>query len=134
LSVALGVTGQRIKRVEEPGLLTGQGASLDDLGLPGLRHAAFAGSIHAHALIRSVDLARARSSPGVAAALSGRDLVAYVEPFAPRLEGGGFWPTTWSPLAPERARFVGEAVGRGGAGGAARAAGGPRPTGGPHQP
>ena len=46
----------------------------------------------------------------MAAALSGRDLVAYVEPFTPRLEGGGFWPTTWSPLAPERARFVGEAV------------------------
>ena len=46
----------------------------------------------------------------MAAALSGRDLVAHVEPFAPRLEGGGFWLTTWSPLAPERVRFVGEAV------------------------
>src|SRR5262249_61076514 len=77
------LTGQRIKRVEDPRLLTGQGAFLDDLRLPGLLHAAFARSLHAHALIRSVDLARARSSPGVAAALSGRDLVAYVEPFTP---------------------------------------------------
>ena len=88
----------------------GQGAFLDDLRLPGLLHAAFARSLHAHAAIRAVDLAHARRSPGVAAALSGRDLAACLEPFAPRLEGGGFWPTVWSPLAPERARFVGEAV------------------------
>ena len=67
-------------------------------------------SIHAHARVRRVDLEHARCAPGVAAALSGRDLATWVVPFAPRLEGAGFWPTAWAPLAPSRVRFVGEPV------------------------
>src|SRR5262249_42002646 len=34
----------------------------------------------------------------------------WVKPLAPRLQGGGFWPTQWPALAPERTRFVGEPV------------------------
>ena len=64
--------------------------------------------MYAHARVRRVDLERARCAPGVAAALSGRDVTTWVAPFAPRLEGGGFWPTAWPPLAPDRVRFVGE--------------------------
>jgi len=67
-------------------------------------------SLHAHAEVRRVDQERARGAPGVVAALSGQDLAASITPFAPRLEGPGFWPTEWPPLAPRRARFVGEAV------------------------
>jgi aerobic carbon-monoxide dehydrogenase large subunit len=78
--------------------------------MPGLLHAAFVRSVHAHALVRSVDVARAREAPGVAAVLSGQDLTEWVRPLAPRMEGSGFWPTEWPALAPERVRFVGEAV------------------------
>jgi len=53
---------------------------------------------------------RARGAAGVAAVLSGQDLAASITPFAPRLDGAGFWPTAWPPLAPQRVRFVGEAV------------------------
>ena len=67
-------------------------------------------SVHAHALVRRVDLARARGAPGVAAALSGQDLLERIRPLQPRLDGPGFWPTEWPALAPERARFVGEPV------------------------
>ena len=67
-------------------------------------------SVHAHALVRGVNLEGARCALGVAAALSGQDLTRSVVPFEPRLEGGGFWPTAWSPLAPERVRFAGEPV------------------------
>jgi carbon-monoxide dehydrogenase large subunit len=88
----------------------GGGAYLDDLRMPGLLHAAFVRSVHAHAEVRRVDVARARGAPGVAAVLSGQDLTASITPFAPRLEGQGFWPTAWPPLAPHRVRFVGEAV------------------------
>jgi carbon-monoxide dehydrogenase large subunit len=70
----------------------------------------FVRSIHAHARVRRVEMERARIAPGVAAALSGQDVTTWVAPFAPRLEGPGFWPTVWSPLAPERVRFVGEPV------------------------
>jgi carbon-monoxide dehydrogenase large subunit len=90
--------------------LTGGGAYLDDLRMPGVLHAAFVRSVHAHALVRRVDVARARGAPGVAAVLSGQDVTASTTPFAPRLEGQGFWPTAWPPLASQRVRFVGEAV------------------------
>ena len=99
-----------VKRVEDPRLLVGSGAYLDDLRLLGLLHAAFVRSVHAHARVRGVGLESARRAPGVAAALSGRDLSEWVKPLSPRLEGGGFWPTQWPALAPERARFVGEPV------------------------
>jgi carbon-monoxide dehydrogenase large subunit len=76
--------------------------------MPGLLHAAFVRSVHAHAKVRRVEVARARGAPGVAAALAGRDLQEWVRPLAPRLEDPGFWPTQWPALAPERVRFVGE--------------------------
>ena len=86
----------------DPRLLTGGGVYLDDLRMPGLLHAAFVRSVHAHAGVRRVDLVSARSAPGVAAALSGLDLPEWVRPLQPRMEGGGFWPTEWPALAPER--------------------------------
>ncbi len=90
--------------------MTGRGAYLDDLRLPGLLHAAFVRSLHAHAVLHRVDVGSARRAPGVVAALCGEDLTEWVHPLAPRLEGSGFWPTEWPALARERTRFVGEPV------------------------
>src|SRR5262249_59596927 len=64
--------GARVKRLEDPRLLAGQGRFLDDIGLPGLVHAGFARRFFAHARLRAVDLAR--RAPGVLAALTGPDL------------------------------------------------------------
>ncbi|NJN55365.1 MAG: hypothetical protein HC804_11770, partial [Anaerolineae bacterium] len=47
--------GERIKRNEDPRLLTGQALFTDDVHLPGLAHAAFVRSPHAHAHIVSID-------------------------------------------------------------------------------
>jgi aerobic carbon-monoxide dehydrogenase large subunit len=90
--------------------VSGRGTYLDDLRPAGCLHAVFVRSPHAHARVLAVESAAARTRPGVAAVLSGRDLADRVAPIAPRLEGGGFFPTAWSALAPERARFAGEAV------------------------
>ena len=57
-----------------------------------------------------MNLEPARGAPGVAAALSWKDLRERVAPLSPRLEGEGYWATVWRPLAPERVRFVGEPV------------------------
>ncbi|HYS92722.1 MAG TPA: molybdopterin cofactor-binding domain-containing protein, partial [Candidatus Acidoferrales bacterium] len=67
-------------------------------------------SLYAHARVLDVNVERARGAPGVAAALSGREVASWIMPFAPRFEGERFWPTVWAPLAPERVRFVGEPV------------------------
>ncbi len=65
--------GQPLKRAEDPRLITGQGAFVDDINLPGMLHVAVLRSPHAHARIKSVDTTAARSSPGVAAVLTADD-------------------------------------------------------------
>jgi carbon-monoxide dehydrogenase large subunit len=102
--------GAHVKRLEDPRLLAGQGSFLDDLTLPGLLHAAFVRSAHAHAIVRSVDAEAGRLVPGVVLVLTGRDLEGEVAPLVPRLEAPGFTPTAWPALATERVRFVGEPV------------------------
>ncbi|HKZ05860.1 MAG TPA: xanthine dehydrogenase family protein molybdopterin-binding subunit [Methylomirabilota bacterium] len=103
-------TGAIVRRLEDPRLLAGRGAFLDDLRPDGCLHAAFVRSPHAHARVRALDTAAARRASGVAAVLTGRDLATMVAPLAPRLEGAGFFPTEWRPLAPDAARFAGEAL------------------------
>jgi aerobic carbon-monoxide dehydrogenase large subunit len=102
--------GARVKRLEDPRLLSGRGWYLDDIALPGLLHAAFVRSPHAHATILGVETTAAKRLPGVAAILTGRDLVGQVNPLAARLDAPGFVPTAWSALADARVRFVGEPV------------------------
>ena len=102
--------GAHVKRLEDSRLLAGQGRFLDDITLPGLLHAAFVRSTHAHAIVRAVDTEAARRAPGVVRVLTGRDLEGEVAPLVPRLEAPGFVPTAWPALAAERARFVGEPV------------------------
>ncbi len=67
-------TGQRLKRVEDPRLITGQGSFVDDIKLPGMLHACVLRSPHAHARIRSIDVSQARNLPGVAAVLTADDV------------------------------------------------------------
>jgi len=63
--------GASIRRKEDRRLVRGAGRYVDDLQLPGLLHAAFVRSPHAHAAIRAVDLAPALAAPGVVAAVAG---------------------------------------------------------------
>jgi carbon-monoxide dehydrogenase large subunit len=59
--------GAAVRRVEDPKLITGNGRYLDDLPIPGVLHATFVRSPHAHARIVRVDTEAARSVPGVSA-------------------------------------------------------------------
>src|SRR5947199_5379921 len=68
--------GARVARLEDPALLTGRGRFVDDMRLPGALHACFVRSPHAHARIRAIDTAAARTMPGVHAVLTADDLPA----------------------------------------------------------
>ena len=59
--------GERIKRNEDPRLLTGQALFVDDVDLPGMLHAAFLRSDYAHARLLSIDISQAMERPGVVA-------------------------------------------------------------------
>ncbi len=63
-------------RREDARLLTGAGRYTSDWNQPGQLHAAFLRSDHAHAAIRSIDVAAALAAPGVKAVLTGADAVA----------------------------------------------------------
>lgn len=100
-----------LRRREDPRLLTGLGRFLDDLPFGDCLHVAFLRSPHAHALIRSIDVAGARKLPGVVTAVTAADLGAANRPFPPANEHPGLpRPCGIRPLAAERVRFVGEPV------------------------
>src|SRR6202035_3055016 len=66
--------GARVPRVEDPALLTGRARFVDDVKLPGMLHAAFVRSPHAHARIGAIDTAAALAMPGVHAVLTAADM------------------------------------------------------------
>ena len=113
--MSMRVFGQRIKRNEDPRLLTGRALFTDDVQLPGMLHAAFVRSPYAHARIVSVDTSAAREMPGVAAVYAAADLGDYfrhgpllVSP--PPIERLIFNARTQPILARDKVRHVGEPV------------------------
>src|SRR5882672_2661648 len=68
--------GKPIKRTDDARLLVGDGCYSDDVNLPGQAYACFVRSPHAHARVGRIDIAAALATPGVLAALTGKDAVA----------------------------------------------------------
>jgi aerobic carbon-monoxide dehydrogenase large subunit len=66
--------GARVKRLEDPALLAGRGRFVDDVKLPGMLHACFVRSPHAHAKLGSIDTKLAMIMPGVHAVITAEDL------------------------------------------------------------
>jgi carbon-monoxide dehydrogenase large subunit len=68
--------GARVARLEDAVLLTGRARFVSDVTLPGMLHACFVRSPHAHAKIHSIDASAASIMPGVRAVLTAHDLPA----------------------------------------------------------
>jgi carbon-monoxide dehydrogenase large subunit len=68
--------GDRVLRKEDKRFITGRGRYTDDINMSGVQHAVFVRSPHAHARIKSIDVAEAKAAPGVADVLTGGDLAA----------------------------------------------------------
>ena len=73
------IIGARIKRTEDPRLLTGGGAFTDDRPPPRTLHVAFRRSDQSHARIRAIDCTGARKAPGVVSVLTASDLTDQVK-------------------------------------------------------
>ncbi len=101
--------GARVKRIEDPKLIRGEGAYLDDLRLPGMLHAVFIRSPHGHARIRAINLWRARALRGVAGALAADDLREIQRPL-PVIPVEGMRASDHLPLASGEVRYAGEPV------------------------
>src|SRR5579884_2165710 len=66
--------GARVSRLEDPALLSGRGRFVDDVRLPGMLHACFVRSPHAHARVGVIDAREALAIPGVHAVITAADL------------------------------------------------------------
>jgi len=105
-----GLVGARITRREDRRLLRGLGDFIDDRRLHGLCHVAFRRSDIAHGRLNRIDLAEARSMPGVVAVFTAEDLAQIARPIRATSRMTDYYPTLLHPLAAEVVRYMGEPV------------------------
>ncbi|MBZ0316957.1 MAG: xanthine dehydrogenase family protein molybdopterin-binding subunit [Anaerolineae bacterium] len=111
MAAAEKIIGSRIKRREDPRLITGEAKYLEDIQLPGLLHAAILRSPHAHAKIKSIDTSKAAKHPGVIAVYTGKDF-ADVNPMPCAWQAGKVKNNVNTPrvLEIDRVTFTGAGV------------------------
>src|SRR6478672_11538112 len=107
--------GARVKRNEEPRLLTGRAQFVEDVHVPGMLHIAFKRSDYAHARLTGVDVEAARTMPGVVAVYTAADLGDYWQPSPllvppPPAQHVVFNQRTAGQLARDKVRYVGEPI------------------------
>ena len=104
--------GERIRRNEDPRLLTGGGTFIDDLRPAGVLHAAFLRSPHAHARVVRIDTSQAAQLAGVIAVYTRAELPDVLAGPLPKLipHPALVHHKTQYALAPEKVRLVGEPV------------------------
>ena len=106
-----GYVGKSVPRSGARRLVQGRGCYLDDVRLPRLAHVVFFRSPHAHARIKSLELSKARSAPGVIAVFDGSDLLKICTPLVGVLGHlKGIKSAPQHPLAIDRVCWQGEAV------------------------
>lgn len=110
------VIGKRVKRVEDPRLLTGGALFVGDVNLPNMLHAAFVRSDYAHAKIKSIDISQAEGIPGVVGIYTAEDMGEDWKPGPPlvspppTLEGVTFNSRRQVPLVKDKVKHAGEII------------------------
>ncbi|CDX51695.1 putative carbon-monoxide dehydrogenase large subunit, coxL-like protein [Mesorhizobium plurifarium] len=108
--------GARVARKEDKRFITGGGRYVDDMVVPGMKHAVFVRSPHAHAQIKKIDVKRVQAMPGVIGVLTGKELKAdgignlICGWMIHSKDGTPMKMGAWSPLAVDKVRYVGDAV------------------------
>lgn len=99
---------QKIRRREDPVLLTGKGQYVADIRRPGMLFISFVRSIYPHARIVSIDVQQALTRPGVVTVVTGAD-TAHLGGLLINLFPGSAWSP--QPVMPhEEVNYVGEPV------------------------
>ena len=104
------LVGARVLRVEDPRLLVGKGAYVDDHKIPGTLAIAFRRSDHAHARITGIDTTAAQAMPGVVTVVSASDLEGTFTALRATSRMKNYHATDLLPLAQAKVRYVGEPV------------------------
>jgi len=100
------ILGTRVRRVEDPALLRGEGTFIDNVAPADALHIAFVRSMTAHGRIESVDTADAEAMPGVVGVFTGADI-----DVGPLGSNPMLTPQVLQPLlAVDVVRYVGEPI------------------------
>jgi carbon-monoxide dehydrogenase large subunit len=106
--------GQSVKRVEDVRLLRGGGRYQNDVGVPGETHAVLVRSVHAHAMVKRIDTAKALAAPGVIGVFTGADVkdlgTMQMTLKRKRPDGSPMFSSPHRGLAQGRVRYVGDPV------------------------
>jgi carbon-monoxide dehydrogenase large subunit len=102
--------GVSIRRTEDPRLLTGNGEYAADRKPDRALHVAFRRSEQPHAEIVRIDVSKARAAAGVVAVFTAEDIKHDYKPVIPVSRMPNYYATPIRPLAPDKVRYVGEAV------------------------
>ncbi|MHB8626601.1 MAG: hypothetical protein ACYDBJ_01230 [Aggregatilineales bacterium] len=74
--------GARVKRKEDPRLITGKGSYVGDLVIPNMGHVAFVRSPYAHARILGINASAALKHESVLAVVTGQELISHYAPMS----------------------------------------------------
>jgi 4-hydroxybenzoyl-CoA reductase subunit alpha len=96
------VIGNRMRKVNSVGKVTGSAVYTDDMVLPGMLHGKILRSPHPHARILSIDTTQAEALDGVYAVVTGKDM--------PVTYGIIPWTRDEYPLCVDRVRYIGDGV------------------------
>jgi carbon-monoxide dehydrogenase large subunit len=103
--------GRSVPRPNLARLTQGRGQFVTDIVLPRMAHVAFVRSPHAHARLRGIDTAAAKTAPGVIAVVTGAELAKVITPWVGVLTHlKGIKSAPQHAIAVERACWQGEAV------------------------
>ncbi len=103
------LVGKRIRRREDPRLITGTATYVEDIKMPGMHYAVIVRSPHAAARIKAIDTKKAAAHKGVAAVFTGED-VKGVAPVPCGASLPGLRVPQHTILATDRVYFVGHPV------------------------
>lgn len=96
------VIGNRMRKVNSVGKVTGAAVYTDDITFPGMLHGKILRSPHPHARIVSIDTKEAEALEGVHAVVTGKDM--------PVTYGIIPWTRDEYPLCVDRVRYIGDGV------------------------
>ncbi|HEU5227775.1 MAG TPA: xanthine dehydrogenase family protein molybdopterin-binding subunit [Ktedonobacteraceae bacterium] len=98
----------KIRRREDPVLITGRGQYVGDIRRPGMLFISFVRSLYPHARIIAINVQQAQNHPGVVAVVTGAD-TAHLGELLTNLFPGSAW-VPQPPMAREEVNFAGEPV------------------------
>jgi carbon-monoxide dehydrogenase large subunit len=99
---------QKIRRREDPVLLTGRGQYVGDIRRPGMLYISFVRSLYPHARIVAIDVQQAQAHPGVVAVVTGADTT-HLGELLTNLSPASAW-VPQPPMPSEEVNYAGEPV------------------------